>query len=120
MFHWLIWILNEQTGEEKYFVSNAPESVSVALLIRVGRFCPAGIRGGGINRTIPEKHHPSGLFGLLDRATRQAGPGGIFPLADTLHCVSAWSFKAMILLWFKLNKASTRAILITESDKAKT
>jgi SRSO17 transposase len=32
---WLIWVVNEQTGEEKYFVSNAPEDVSVELLIRV-------------------------------------------------------------------------------------
>jgi SRSO17 transposase len=32
---WLIWVVNEQTGEEKYFVSNAPEEVSVELLIRV-------------------------------------------------------------------------------------
>jgi SRSO17 transposase len=33
---WLIWVVNEQTGEEKYFVSNAPEDASVELLIRVG------------------------------------------------------------------------------------
>jgi SRSO17 transposase len=33
---WLIWVVNEQTGEEKYFVSNAVEEASVELLIRVG------------------------------------------------------------------------------------
>lgn len=33
---WLIWVVNEQTGEEKYFVSNAPEDANVELLIRVG------------------------------------------------------------------------------------
>lgn len=33
---WLIWVVNEQTGEEKYFVSNAAEDASVELLIRVG------------------------------------------------------------------------------------
>jgi SRSO17 transposase len=33
---WLIWVVNEQTGEEKYFVSNAPEEASEELLIRVG------------------------------------------------------------------------------------
>jgi len=33
---WLIWAVNEQTGEEKYFVSNAPAGASVELLIRVG------------------------------------------------------------------------------------
>ncbi len=33
---WLIWVVNEQTGEEKYFVSNAAADVSVELLIRVG------------------------------------------------------------------------------------
>jgi hypothetical protein len=33
---WLIWVVNEQTGEEKYFVSNAPEGAEVELLIRVG------------------------------------------------------------------------------------
>lgn len=33
---WLIWAVNEQTGEEKYFVSNAAEDVPVALLVRVG------------------------------------------------------------------------------------
>src|SRR5262249_11825953 len=31
----LIWVVNEQTGEEKYFVSNAAEDASVELLIRV-------------------------------------------------------------------------------------
>jgi SRSO17 transposase len=33
---WLIWLRNEQTGEEKYFVSNAPANAPVELLIRVG------------------------------------------------------------------------------------
>jgi len=33
---WLIWVVNEQTGEEKYFVSNASADASVELLIRVG------------------------------------------------------------------------------------
>jgi SRSO17 transposase len=33
---WLIWAVNEQTGEEKYFVSNAAADASVALLVRVG------------------------------------------------------------------------------------
>jgi SRSO17 transposase len=33
---WLIWVVNEQTGEEKYFVSNAAEDASVEMLIRVG------------------------------------------------------------------------------------
>jgi SRSO17 transposase len=32
---WLIWVVNEQTGEEKYFVSNAPQDAGVELLIRV-------------------------------------------------------------------------------------
>ena len=33
---WLIWVVNDQTGEEKYFVSNASEEACVELLIRVG------------------------------------------------------------------------------------
>jgi SRSO17 transposase len=33
---WLIHLVNEQTGEEKYFVSNASADTSVELLIRVG------------------------------------------------------------------------------------
>jgi SRSO17 transposase len=33
---WLIWVVNEKTGEEKYFVSNAPEEAKVELLVRVG------------------------------------------------------------------------------------
>ena len=32
---WLIWVVNEQTGEEKYFVSNAAEDARVELLIQV-------------------------------------------------------------------------------------
>jgi SRSO17 transposase len=34
--YWLIWVVNEQTGEEKYYHSNASEDASVELLIRVG------------------------------------------------------------------------------------
>ena len=33
---WLIWVVNEKTGEEKYFVSNAPEEAKKELLVRVG------------------------------------------------------------------------------------
>jgi SRSO17 transposase len=33
---WLIWVANEKTGEEKYFVSNAPEESKKELLVRVG------------------------------------------------------------------------------------
>jgi len=33
---WLIWAVNEQTGEEKYFVSNAPADACVERLLRVG------------------------------------------------------------------------------------
>jgi SRSO17 transposase len=33
---WLIWVVNEQTGEEKYFVSNAAADACIELLIRVG------------------------------------------------------------------------------------
>jgi SRSO17 transposase len=34
--YWLIWARNVQTGEEKYFVSNAPASASLGRLLRVG------------------------------------------------------------------------------------
>jgi SRSO17 transposase len=34
--HWLIWARNLATGEEKYFVSNAPAGASLARLLRVG------------------------------------------------------------------------------------
>jgi SRSO17 transposase len=34
--YWLIWASNDQTGEEKFFLSNAPADVSVAILVRVG------------------------------------------------------------------------------------
>jgi SRSO17 transposase len=34
--HWLIWARNPATGEEKYFVSNAPAGASLARLLRVG------------------------------------------------------------------------------------
>jgi SRSO17 transposase len=33
---WLIWVVNEQTGEEKYLVSNAAQDASVELLVCVG------------------------------------------------------------------------------------
>jgi hypothetical protein len=33
--YWLIWAQNEVTGEEKYFVSNGSERVSLATLLRV-------------------------------------------------------------------------------------
>jgi SRSO17 transposase len=34
--HWLIWARNPATGEEKYFVSNAPARASLGRLLRVG------------------------------------------------------------------------------------
>jgi SRSO17 transposase len=34
--HWLVWARNLATGEEKYFVSNAPAGASLARLLRVG------------------------------------------------------------------------------------
>jgi len=33
--YWLIWASNDETGEEKFFLSNAPVEVSVAVLVRV-------------------------------------------------------------------------------------
>lgn len=33
--YWLIWASNDKTGEEKFFVSNAPADTPVALLVRV-------------------------------------------------------------------------------------
>jgi SRSO17 transposase len=33
--YWLIWACNEETGEEKFFLSNAPVDASVLLLVRV-------------------------------------------------------------------------------------
>jgi SRSO17 transposase len=33
--YWLIWARNQETGQEKYFLSNAPASVKVATLVRV-------------------------------------------------------------------------------------
>ena len=33
--YWLVWASNDQTGEEKFFVSNAPEDVGVEVLMRV-------------------------------------------------------------------------------------
>jgi SRSO17 transposase len=33
--YWLIWARNERTGEEKYFVSNAPEDAALLDLLRV-------------------------------------------------------------------------------------
>jgi SRSO17 transposase len=34
--YWLIWARNVATGEEKYFLSNAPAAAQVATLVRVG------------------------------------------------------------------------------------
>ena len=34
--YWLIWARNERTGEEKSFVSNAPEPTPLGLMLRVG------------------------------------------------------------------------------------
>jgi len=34
--YWLIWASNDETGEEKFFLSNAPEDASVEALVRVG------------------------------------------------------------------------------------
>ena len=34
--YWLIWAVNRHTGEEKYFVSNAPADAALATLLRVG------------------------------------------------------------------------------------
>lgn len=34
--YWLLWAWNEATGEEKYFLSNAPPRTSVGTLLRVG------------------------------------------------------------------------------------
>ena len=33
--YWLIWACNDETGEEKFFLSNAAQDVSVAVLVRV-------------------------------------------------------------------------------------
>jgi SRSO17 transposase len=40
--YWLIWASSDQTGEEKYFLSNAPADVGVEVLVRVA-FRRAGI-----------------------------------------------------------------------------
>ena len=34
--YWLIWASNDETGEEKFFLSNAAADASVAVLLRVG------------------------------------------------------------------------------------
>jgi SRSO17 transposase len=34
--YWLIWGSNDETGEEKFFLSNAPENAQVEELVRVG------------------------------------------------------------------------------------
>lgn len=34
--YWLIWASNDETGEEKFFLSNAPADTPVAVLVRVG------------------------------------------------------------------------------------
>jgi SRSO17 transposase len=33
--YWLIWASNDETGEEKFFLSNAPEGASIEALVRV-------------------------------------------------------------------------------------
>jgi len=33
--YWLIWASNDETGEEKFFLSNAPEDASIEALVRV-------------------------------------------------------------------------------------
>jgi len=33
--YWLIWASNDETGEEKFFLSNAPEDASIETLVRV-------------------------------------------------------------------------------------
>jgi SRSO17 transposase len=33
--YWLIWASNDETGEEKFFLSNAPEDASIDILVRV-------------------------------------------------------------------------------------
>ena len=33
--YWLIWASNDETGEEKFFLSNAPEGAKVETLVRV-------------------------------------------------------------------------------------
>ena len=40
--YWLIWAKNPDTGEEKYFVSNAPPGTAIDLLLRVA-FTRAGV-----------------------------------------------------------------------------
>jgi SRSO17 transposase len=34
--YWLIWASNDETGEEKFFLSNAPADASIETLVRVG------------------------------------------------------------------------------------
>jgi SRSO17 transposase len=34
--YWLIWASNDETGEEKFFLSNAPEDAKIEMLVRVG------------------------------------------------------------------------------------
>src|SRR4051794_4076981 len=33
--YWLIWASNDETGEEKFFLSNAPQDASIEVLVRV-------------------------------------------------------------------------------------
>jgi SRSO17 transposase len=33
--YWLIWASNDETGEEKFFLSNAPEDAKIETLVRV-------------------------------------------------------------------------------------
>jgi SRSO17 transposase len=34
--YWLLWASNDESGEEKFFLSNAPEEVAIETLVRVG------------------------------------------------------------------------------------
>lgn len=34
--YWLVWASNDETGEEKFFLSNAPAATAVEVLVRVG------------------------------------------------------------------------------------
>jgi SRSO17 transposase len=43
--YWLIWARNVATGEEKYFLSNAPENASLVRLLRIA-FCRWNVEHG--------------------------------------------------------------------------
>jgi SRSO17 transposase len=34
--YWLLWVSNDETGEEKFFISNAPADAKIETLLRVG------------------------------------------------------------------------------------